>query len=101
MSSVIFEVANYDEPWLGPRPIHFRGETTAEDWNEFFCDPARMVEGLLLQDGTRLFDLPHERRFLALPRVDWQVRIGLLRPRLGMPRPCWELNRKRNWPWRP
>ena len=32
-----------------------------------------MVEGLLLQDGTRLFDLPHERRFLALPRVDWQV----------------------------
>lgn len=45
----------------------------AEDWNEFFCDPSRMVEGLLLQDGTRLFDLPHERRFLALPRVDWQV----------------------------
>eukprot|EP00913_Durusdinium_trenchii_P035902 g33594.t1 len=34
-----------------------------------------MVEGLLLQDGTRLFDLPHERRFLALPRVDWQVTL--------------------------
>ncbi|CAK9110029.1 1 [Durusdinium trenchii] len=46
-----------------------------DDWNEFFCDPSRMVEGLLLQDGTRLFDLPHERRFLALPRVDWQVTL--------------------------
>ncbi|CAK9105380.1 unnamed protein product, partial [Durusdinium trenchii] len=46
-----------------------------KDWNEFFCDPSRMVEGLLLQDGTRLFDLPHERRFLALPRVDWQVTL--------------------------
>lgn len=46
-----------------------------DDWNEFFCDPGRMVEGLLLQDGTRLFDLPHERRFLALPRVDWQVTL--------------------------
>ena len=44
-----------------------------KDWNEFFCDPSRMVEGLLLQDGTRLFDLPHDRRFLALPRVDWQA----------------------------
>lgn len=47
-----------------------------QDWNEFFCDPSRMVEGLLLQDGTRLFDLPHERRFLALPRVDWQVHLA-------------------------
>ena len=40
-----------------------------------------MVEGLLLQDGTRLFDLQHERRFLALARVDWQacsvVRVSL------------------------
>lgn len=46
-----------------------------DDWNEFFCDPSRMVEGLLLQDGTRLFDLQHERRFLALARVDWQVTL--------------------------
>ncbi|CAJ1416044.1 unnamed protein product [Effrenium voratum] len=46
-----------------------------DDWNEFFCDPARMMEGILLQDGTRLFDLPHDRRFLALPRVDWQVTL--------------------------
>ena len=41
-----------------------------------------MVEGLLLQDGTRLFDLQHERRFLALARVDWQacsvIRVALV-----------------------
>ncbi|CAE8697970.1 unnamed protein product [Polarella glacialis] len=45
------------------------------DWNELFCDPARLVAGLLLQDGTRLFDLPHGQRFAALPRMDWQVSL--------------------------
>jgi len=43
-----------------------------DDWNEFFCDPKRVVDGLLLSDGTRLCELPHGRRFAALSRVDWQ-----------------------------
>eukprot|EP00933_Yihiella_yeosuensis_P040353 TRINITY_DN34639_c0_g1_i1.p1 TRINITY_DN34639_c0_g1~~TRINITY_DN34639_c0_g1_i1.p1 ORF type:complete len:1965 (+),score=368.55 TRINITY_DN34639_c0_g1_i1:571-5895(+) len=46
-----------------------------DDWNELFCDPSRMVEGILLQDGTHLFDLPHNCRFAALSRVDWQVSL--------------------------
>eukprot|EP00931_Biecheleriopsis_adriatica_P039465 TRINITY_DN22569_c0_g2_i1.p1 TRINITY_DN22569_c0_g2~~TRINITY_DN22569_c0_g2_i1.p1 ORF type:complete len:2009 (+),score=358.66 TRINITY_DN22569_c0_g2_i1:92-6118(+) len=46
-----------------------------DDWNEFFCDPERMVEGMLLQDGTSLFHLPQDRRFSALERVDWQVTL--------------------------
>ena len=79
------QVANYDESWpsiscfvrhlvLEVKPCE-RLLHPSKDWNEFFCDPSRMVEGLLLQDGTRLFDLQHERRFLALPRVDWQAPV--------------------------
>ncbi|CAK0841109.1 unnamed protein product [Prorocentrum cordatum] len=46
-----------------------------DDWNEFFCDPERLVEGLILQDGTLLFELPHDMRFAALRRVDWEVSL--------------------------
>eukprot|EP00435_Cladocopium_sp_Y103_P013713 s3814_g3.t1 len=43
-----------------------------DDWNELFCDPIRMSDRLRLEDGTRLFDLPHEHRFAALHRVNWR-----------------------------
>ncbi|CAE7591702.1 FKS1 [Symbiodinium natans] len=43
-----------------------------DDWNELFCDPARMAKRLVLDDGSRLFDVPHERRFSQLHRVDWR-----------------------------
>lgn len=43
-----------------------------DDWNELFCDPIRMSDQLRLEDGTRLFDLPHEHRFAALHRVNWR-----------------------------
>jgi len=43
-----------------------------DDWNELFCDPARMAKRLVLDDGSRLFDMPHERRFGQLHRVDWR-----------------------------
>jgi len=46
-----------------------------DDWNEFFCSPTRLAEGLLLMNGTLLFDLPHDRRFNALSRVDWHVSL--------------------------
>ena len=43
-----------------------------DDWNELFCDPLRMADSLRLEDGTRLFDLPHQQRFGALGRVNWR-----------------------------
>ena len=46
-----------------------------DDWNEFFCDPGRLARGLLLEDGSELFELPHGQRFAALSRVDWKVSL--------------------------
>ena len=43
-----------------------------DDWNELFCDPLRLAETLRLEDGTRLFELPHRQRFGALHRVNWR-----------------------------
>jgi len=42
-----------------------------DDWNELFCDPSRLVDKLVLCDGTRLFALPRGARFSALERMDW------------------------------
>ena len=46
-----------------------------DDWNELFCDPRRLVEALLLENGTHLFDRPLGERFRALPKVDWPVAL--------------------------
>lgn len=43
-----------------------------DDWNELFCDPARLAKSAILVDGGRLFDLPPGRRYAALHRVDWR-----------------------------
>jgi len=42
-----------------------------DDWNELFCDPERLTQAIVLDDGTKLFDLPVGDRFVALERVDW------------------------------
>jgi len=48
-----------------------------DDWNELFCNPKRLVEGLQLNNGEGLlFDLPHEKRFAALRRVDWKASLA-------------------------
>ncbi|CAE8613004.1 unnamed protein product [Polarella glacialis] len=46
-----------------------------DDWNELFCDPERLVEGVLLEDGTKLFDKLPCHRFAALRAVDWAVTL--------------------------
>jgi len=46
-----------------------------DDWNELFCDPARLAEGLLLQEGTRLFEHHHGQRFCHLAMVDWGISL--------------------------
>jgi len=46
-----------------------------DDWNEFFADPERLTQGLLLRDGRHLFEEPHSRRFAALAQVDWQLSL--------------------------
>jgi len=46
-----------------------------DDWNELFCDPGRLAAGIVLQDGSRLFDLDHSQRFAALGRVDWRASL--------------------------
>lgn len=47
-----------------------------DDWNELFCDPARLAKNAVLVDGSKLFDLPPGRRFAALHRVDWQASLA-------------------------
>mmetsp|Transcript_74945 Transcript_74945/g.189461 ORF Transcript_74945/g.189461 Transcript_74945/m.189461 type:complete len:1880 (+) Transcript_74945:44-5683(+) len=42
-----------------------------DDWNELFCDPARLTNSLVLRSGTKLFDLPAGERFAALAHMDW------------------------------
>jgi len=46
-----------------------------DDWDEFFCEPSRLVDGLLIKDGQRLFDRPHGQRYTSLPGVDWVVSL--------------------------
>jgi len=46
-----------------------------DDWNELFSDPERLVRGVLLTDGSRLFEQPRGRRFAALARVDWRATL--------------------------
>lgn len=47
-----------------------------DDWNELFCDPLRLADQLRFEDGTRLFDLPHQHRFAALHRVNWRKALA-------------------------
>lgn len=47
-----------------------------DDWNELFRDVPRLVETLVLKDGSKLFDLPHDERFHALPYVDWVTSLA-------------------------
>lgn len=47
-----------------------------DDWNEFFCDPQRLSQGLVLDDGSQLFDKPHGHRFAMLHRVDWATSLN-------------------------
>jgi len=46
-----------------------------DDWNELFSDPPRLAAGLLLQDGSRLFEHAHGQRFRHLAAVDWEVSL--------------------------
>jgi len=46
-----------------------------DDWDELFCDPERLARTLRLNNGKKLFDLPHAQRFAALPQVDWQASL--------------------------
>jgi len=46
-----------------------------DDWNEFFDDPRQVVDGLLLTNGSSLFDLPHGQRFASLPSVHWTASL--------------------------
>ncbi|CAE8642268.1 unnamed protein product, partial [Polarella glacialis] len=50
-----------------------------DDWDELFCSPSRLVANLVLDDGTRLFDLPHGQRFTALTRVNWRSTLAAKR----------------------
>lgn len=47
-----------------------------DDWNELFCDPKRMSESILMEDGSILFDLEHKKRFAALHQVDWAASLN-------------------------
>ncbi|CAE8594116.1 unnamed protein product [Polarella glacialis] len=42
-----------------------------DDWDEFFCDPARLAEGLKLKNGKKFFNESHGARFSSLHEVDW------------------------------
>lgn len=42
-----------------------------DDWDELFCDPARMAQKLVLFDGSLLYELKPGERFAATPLIDW------------------------------
>jgi len=46
-----------------------------DDWNEFFCDPSQVVEGIILWNGQGLFDQDHGARYAALPHVHWRASL--------------------------
>ncbi|CAJ1438265.1 unnamed protein product [Effrenium voratum] len=47
-----------------------------DDWNELFCDPKRLGESLLLEDGSQLFEQPGGERFAALHKMDWAASLN-------------------------
>eukprot|EP00913_Durusdinium_trenchii_P007569 g7112.t2 len=47
-----------------------------DDWNELFCDPKRLAESILLEDGVQFFDQEPGARFAALHRVDWAASMN-------------------------
>jgi len=47
-----------------------------DDWNELFCDPARLVHALTLNDGSKLFDVAPGGRLAALERVNWRASLS-------------------------
>lgn len=47
-----------------------------DDWNELFCDPKRMADSVLMEDGSLFFDLDHTKRFAALYRIDWAATLN-------------------------
>mmetsp|Transcript_10441 Transcript_10441/g.36655 ORF Transcript_10441/g.36655 Transcript_10441/m.36655 type:complete len:1882 (-) Transcript_10441:161-5806(-) len=46
-----------------------------DDWNEMFCNPERLAQGLVLDDGTPLFEHSHVQRCASLHRVDWAASL--------------------------
>jgi hypothetical protein len=43
-----------------------------DDWNELFCEPAKLTERLILSNGAPLFSLHPAKRLEAFSHIDWK-----------------------------